>query len=100
MLALYGNVNFHTSLIVALKALLAAIVGGIGSVGWALVGGLVLGVIETGWAAAFGGEWRDVGVFGSSSPSSCCARPARALPRRPRPDAVTGDNPSPDRGLS
>jgi branched-chain amino acid transport system permease protein len=63
MLVAYGNVNFHTSFMVALKALLAAIVGGIGSVGGALIGGLVLAVIEVGWTTAFGANWRDVAVL-------------------------------------
>ena len=63
MLVAYGNVNFHTSFMVALKALLAAIVGGIGSVGGALVGGLVLAAIEVGWTTAFGANWRDVAVL-------------------------------------
>jgi len=63
MLVAYGNVSFHTSFMVALKALLAAIVGGIGSVGGALIGGLVLAVIEVGWTATFGAEWRDVAVL-------------------------------------
>lgn len=64
MLVLYGNVDFHTGLTIGLKALLAAIVGGIGSVGWALVGGLLLGGLETTWSSLFGAEWRDVAVFG------------------------------------
>lgn len=63
MLVAYGNVNFHTSFLVAVKALLAAVAGGIGSVGGALMGGVLLAAAEVGWTATFDSNWRDVAVL-------------------------------------
>lgn len=63
MLIAYGNVNFHTSFLVALKALLAAVAGGIGSVGGAFLGGVLLALVEVGWTTAFDSNWRDVAVL-------------------------------------
>lgn len=59
----YSGVGFTMGLAVGLKALTAAIVGGIGSFGGAMLGGLVIGMFETLWSAYLDGDWRDVGVF-------------------------------------
>ncbi len=60
----YGGVGFLMGYIVGFKALTAALLGGIGSVGGALLGGLLIGVIETFWAAYLDSSYRDVAVFG------------------------------------
>ena len=46
-----------------LKALAAAIVGGIGSVPGAFLGGLVVGAAEAGWSALFPIDDRDIAVY-------------------------------------
>ena len=60
----YGVVNFYMGFSIGLKALTAAIVGGIGSVSGALLGSLLIGFMETMWSAYFSFEYRDVAVFG------------------------------------
>ncbi len=60
----YGVVNFYMGFALGLKALTAAVVGGIGSLRGAFIGGLLIGVIETLWSAYFAIEYRDVAVFG------------------------------------
>jgi branched-chain amino acid transport system permease protein len=59
----YGGVGYAGGLITGLKALIAAIIGGIGSIPGALVGGLLLGVAETMWAGLFQIEYRDPAIF-------------------------------------
>ena len=63
----YGGVGFAGGQLVGLKALIAAIIGGIGSVPGALVGGIVLGLAEAIWSALFPIEFRDAAVFAASS---------------------------------
>jgi len=46
-----------------LKALLAAIIGGIGRVEGALLGGILIGLVEAGWSAYFNIDMRDIVVF-------------------------------------
>ncbi len=60
----YGGVGFFMGYIVGFKALTAALLGGIGSVGGALIGGLLIGAIEIFWAAYLTTGYRDVAVFG------------------------------------
>jgi branched-chain amino acid transport system permease protein len=60
----YGGVGFFMGYIVGFKALTAALLGGIGSVGGAILGGLLIGAIETFWAAYLDASYRDVAVFG------------------------------------
>jgi branched-chain amino acid transport system permease protein len=48
----------------ALKAFTAAVLGGIGNIRGAMVGGLLLGVVENFGAGLFGTQWRDVVSFG------------------------------------
>jgi branched-chain amino acid transport system permease protein len=60
----YNAVDFHMGFIVAIKALTAALLGGIGSVPGALAGGFILAGIETYAGTLIGFEWRDIVVFG------------------------------------
>ncbi|MCX4509713.1 branched-chain amino acid ABC transporter permease [Streptomyces sp. NBC_01619] len=69
----YGEVNFKMGFLLGLKAFTAAVLGGIGNIYGAMIGGLVLGIAET-MATAFiadvpgmqqlGGQaWADVWAF-------------------------------------
>ncbi|HKS61366.1 MAG TPA: branched-chain amino acid ABC transporter permease [Xanthobacteraceae bacterium] len=59
----YGNVSFSMGAMLGLKALIAAVVGGIGSVPGAFLGGVCVALIETGWSAYFDIEARDIVLF-------------------------------------
>ncbi len=59
----YGVVNFHIGLLTGFKALAAAILGGIGSVPGALLGGLVIAMVEAAAAGLGLSAWKDVMVF-------------------------------------
>ena len=60
----YDGVNFYTGYLVGFKALAAAVVGGIGSVPGAMLGGALLGLIETFWSAYFTIAYKDIVAFG------------------------------------
>ena len=59
----YGSLGYGASTALGLKALVAAILGGIGSVPGAFLGGLAIGAIEAGWSASFAIEYRDLVVY-------------------------------------
>lgn len=59
----YGGVSFYMGLVLGLKALFASIIGGFGTIGGAILGGLVLAAIETAWTAYFPIIYRDAVVF-------------------------------------
>jgi branched-chain amino acid transport system permease protein len=59
----YGGIGYAGGLVVGLKALMAAIIGGIGSVHGALAGALLVGVAETVWSGVFPIEYRDPALF-------------------------------------
>lgn len=59
----YGSINFMMGFIIGLKAFTAAVLGGIGSLSGAMIGGLLLGMIETVGTFALGGSWKDVLAF-------------------------------------
>jgi len=61
--AYYGNVSFSMGATLGLKALVAAVVGGIGSVPGAFLGGLCVALIEAMWSAYFEITARDIVVF-------------------------------------
>jgi len=63
MTAAYGAVGYALSATLTLKALAAAIVGGIGSLPGAFLGGLVIGAAEAGWSAVFPIDDRDLAVY-------------------------------------
>jgi branched-chain amino acid transport system permease protein len=59
----YGGVGFAGGQLIGLKALIAAVIGGIGTVRGALMGGIILGLAETIWSIFFRIESRDPAVF-------------------------------------
>ncbi len=59
----YGVIDFFIGFIVGIKAFTAAVFGGIGSIPGAMLGGLVIGLIETFWSAYFSIEYKDVAAF-------------------------------------
>ena len=59
----YGNVGFAMGTMLGLKALVAAVLGGIGSVSGAFLGGVLVALIEAGWSAYFEIGYRDVVVY-------------------------------------
>jgi branched-chain amino acid transport system permease protein len=65
--ALYGMffelTQFNVGFLLGIKAFTAAVLGGIGNIRGALIGGLVLGLIENYGASIFGTQWLDVVAF-------------------------------------
>ena len=61
--AYYGKIDFLMGFIIGLKAFTAAVIGGIGNIKGAMLGGLVLGFVEAFGSEWFGGEWRDAFAF-------------------------------------
>ncbi|MEC0210860.1 branched-chain amino acid ABC transporter permease [Paenibacillus ehimensis] len=59
----YGSLTFTMGFIFGMKAFTAAVIGGIGNIRGAMLGGLMLGVLETIGTYQFGGEWKDVFAF-------------------------------------
>lgn len=64
--AYYGSIHFFMGFVIGLKAFTAAVIGGIGSIPGAMLGGLLLGLLESyGTQIPFiGTEWKDVFSFG------------------------------------
>jgi len=60
----YGGVTFSMGLMLGFKAMFASVIGGFGTLGVAIVGGIFLAFVESLWTAAFPLAYRDVAVFG------------------------------------
>ena len=59
----YGTINFHDGYLVGLKAFTAAVLGGIGNIPGAMIGGLVLGLLEGLGAGYLSSQWKNVFAF-------------------------------------
>ncbi|MDR3211746.1 MAG: branched-chain amino acid ABC transporter permease [Planctomycetota bacterium] len=59
----YGQINFNMGQMYGLKAFTAAIIGGIGNIPGAMLGGLLLGLVEAFGAAYISLAWRDAITF-------------------------------------
>jgi branched-chain amino acid transport system permease protein len=59
----FGVTRFQIGFLPGIKAFTAAVLGGIGNIRGALMGGLLLGVFENVAAGCFGVQWRDVVAF-------------------------------------
>src|SRR6266536_3500838 len=65
MFGLYIGETYHfMGFLAGLKAFTAAVVGGIGSIPGAMVGGLLIGLTEAYATGYVGGQWSDLVVFG------------------------------------
>jgi branched-chain amino acid transport system permease protein len=60
----YGVVDFFMGFLAGMKAFSAAVLGGIGSLPGAMVGGVLIGMIESFWGGYVNAEYKDVAVFG------------------------------------
>ena len=59
----YGSVDFFIGFLAGVKAFTAAVLGGIGSIPGAMLGGVVIGLIEAYWGGYVSGALKDVAVF-------------------------------------
>ncbi len=59
----YGVIDFFIGFVAGIKAFTAAVLGGIGSLPGAMLGGLVIGLIEVFWAGYFTTAYKDVAAF-------------------------------------
>jgi branched-chain amino acid transport system permease protein len=60
----YGVVDFFMGFLAGMKAFAAAVLGGIGSLPGAMIGGVLIGMIESFWGGYVNAEYKDVAVFG------------------------------------
>jgi branched-chain amino acid transport system permease protein len=59
----YGSIDFFIGFLAGLKAFTAAVLGGVGSLPGAMLGGLLIGLIESFWSAYSDIQYKDVAVF-------------------------------------
>jgi branched-chain amino acid transport system permease protein len=59
----FEQARYNIGFLPGIKAFTAAVLGGIGNIRGALLGGLVLGLLENYGATVLGGEWKDVFAF-------------------------------------
>jgi len=62
-LVYYGAIDFYIGFVAGIKAFTAAVLGGIGSLPGAMLGGLLIGFIEVFWAGYVGSAYKDVAAF-------------------------------------
>ena len=59
----YGVIDSYIGFLAGIKAFTAAVLGGIGSIPGAMLGGLLIGLIEAFWSGYFSIEYKDVAAF-------------------------------------
>ncbi len=59
----YGSVDFFIGFLAGVKAFTAAVLGGIGSIPGAMLGGVMIGLVEAYWGGYVSGAYKDVSVF-------------------------------------
>jgi branched-chain amino acid transport system permease protein len=59
----YGVIDFFIGFIAGVKAFTAAVLGGIGSLPGAMLGGMIIGLVEVFWAGYFTAQYKDVAAF-------------------------------------
>jgi branched-chain amino acid transport system permease protein len=59
----YGSFDFTLGWTFGLKAFIAAILGGIGNIPGAMLGGIILGIVESLSAVYLGSQWKDVVAY-------------------------------------
>ena len=59
----YSNVHYYMGYLIGIKAFTSAVIGGIGSLPGAMLGGLVLGLLEAAGTQVIGSAWKDVFAF-------------------------------------
>ena len=59
----YNTINFHDGYLAGLKAFTAAVMGGIGNIPGAMLGGVLLGVFEGLAAGYISSQWKNVFAF-------------------------------------
>lgn len=60
---LYGVASYSGGLVIGLKTLFIAVVGGLSSIPGAIAGAVILGLFETFWSAVMGPLYRDAAAF-------------------------------------
>lgn len=60
----FEQARYNIGFLPGIKAFTAAVLGGIGNIRGALLGGFLLGLLENYGSAVLGGEWKDVFAFG------------------------------------
>lgn len=59
----YGMVDFFVGFVAGIKAFTAAVLGGIGSIKGAFLGGIILGLVEALWSSYLSFAYKDVAAF-------------------------------------
>ena len=59
----FGQTQFNIGFTPGIQAFTAAVLGGIGNIRGALLGGLALGLVQNISGGCFGTEWQDVATF-------------------------------------
>jgi branched-chain amino acid transport system permease protein len=59
----YGSVRYDMGFVPGIKAFAAAVLGGIGNITGAMLGGLVIGMVEVFGAGYISGQYKDVFAF-------------------------------------